>query len=511
MAGLFQKLFGLRDKAPQLTGKRSFNAGQLGRTTSNWSTNLESSNRELRYTIRNLRTRSRYLANNNEYARKYIDLCVQNIVGADGVGMDCEGLNGQGKPDEGNNEIIEAAFEEWGQRGICTMDGLLSWRGLQQLVVESVARDGEILLRPIVGKSAGNKFGFAIQVLEIDHLDEMYTRDADATGSVVMGVEVNTYGRVIAYHILQNHPGDYGFQGLGNRERVPASDLLHIFVPHRPHQRRGYPWLAASMQALYHVGEYTESEAVAARIAAAKMGFYKPTEAASGMDFDDKDGEGMPIQEVEPGMFEKLPFGWDFQAVDWQHPSGQFDAFVKGQLRGAASGGGVPYHSLTGDLSGANYSSLREGRLEATDQWSLRQRWFIDWVCQPIFERWLEMAVTTGTVKIPTRKIPDYARPCWRPRGWKWVDPMKEAEAAKLRLALGLTTRTAILAEQGEEFEDVIEQIAEENAAMRALGLNPDVPIGGAGTAGGQNDGAQGNQDGKAVPNGDGESGKPEG
>lgn len=510
MAGLFHKLLGL-DRKSATQQKRSFNAGQIGRTTSNWSTQLESSNRELRYTLRNLRTRSRYLANNNEYARKYLDLCVQNIVGADGIGMDSEGLNAAGKTDEANNEAIEKAWNEWGRRGICTMDGMLSWCDLQRLVAESVARDGEILLRPVVGRDAGNKFGFAIQVLEIDHLDELYTRDADATGSVVMGVEVNKWGRVEAYHILQNHPGDYGYQGLGQRERVPAGDLLHIYVPHRPHQRRGYPWLAASMQSLYHVGEYVESEAVAARIAAGKMGFYKPTEAASGMDFDDQQ-DGQPIQEVEPGIFEKLPFGWEFQAVDWQHPSGQFDAFVKGQLRGAASGGGVPYHSLTGDLSGANYSSLREGRLEATDQWSLRQRWFIDWVCQPIFERWLEMAVTTGAVQLPARKIPDFSRPCWRPRGWKWVDPLKESEASRMRLALGLTTRTAILAEQGEEFEDVIEQLAEENKAMRELGLNPDVPLAGAGTAGGQaNDGTQGSENGKAVSDGGNQGGQPEG
>jgi capsid protein len=60
--------------------------------------------------------------------------------------MEPRGRNLAGVLDEQNNEVIEDAWEEWGRKGVCTIDGQLSWRDAQHLIVECVARDGEFLL-----------------------------------------------------------------------------------------------------------------------------------------------------------------------------------------------------------------------------------------------------------------------------------------------------------------------------------------------------------------------------
>jgi len=67
-------------------------------------------------------------------------------------------------------------------------------------------------------------------------------------------------------------------------------------------------------------------------------------------------------------------------------------------LRGIASGMGVSYNSLAGDLEGANYSSLRQGALEDRDYWKTLQQWFIDHFMYPIYEAWLECAILSGAL-----------------------------------------------------------------------------------------------------------------
>ena len=71
----------------------------------------------------------------------------------------------------------------------------------------------------------------------------------------------------------------------------------------------------------------------------------------------------------------------------------------------------------------------------------------------------------------------------WAGRRWSWVDPLKEVEAHRVALALGLTTRAEILAAQGRDFADTLEQLKAENETMRAMGLDPAVILPGAGNA----------------------------
>ena len=57
-------------------------------------------------------------------------------------------------------------------------------------------------------------------------------------------------------------------------------------------------------------------------------------------------------------------------------------------------------------------------------------------------------------------------------RGWDWVDPQKEVLAHKEAIALGLTTRSRVIAERtGEDIEDVLDDLALENAMMIERGL----------------------------------------
>lgn len=57
----------------------------------------------------------------------------------------------------------------------------------------------------------------------------------------------------------------------------------------------------------------------------------------------------------------------------------------------------------------------------------------------------------------------------WVPRGWPWTEPQREVQANETDLRLGLTSRQRILAEQGSNFADVLEELAQEReTATRA-------------------------------------------
>ena len=163
-------------------------------------------------------------------------------------------------------------------------------------------------------------------------------------GNVIrMGIELDRSGRAVAYWISTRHPGDLRFSAyaVGERERVPAEDIIHDFVQDRPEQIRGVPWMHAAMIRLNHLGAFDEAAIIAARIGAAKMGFWTSKDGDASALADDRDASGNLITEAEPGTFQMAPEGYEFSAFDPKYPEANHDAFTKACLRGIASGFGV--------------------------------------------------------------------------------------------------------------------------------------------------------------------------
>lgn len=443
--------------------KRRFEAANISRLFADWPTWSEGPNTEVRMSLVVLRARARNLANNNDYARRFLHLLTQNVIGDSGIRMIPDARDGD-KVDEDANKKIGTAWKEWCKRGNCTMDGRLSFVDLQRMLLISIARDGEGLARHVRGVNAPNDFGYALQLLEPDFLDERYDVTAATGGKVWMGVELNAWQRPVAYWILTQHPAENFISGAGvRRRRVMARDVLHAYIMERATQVRGLPWMHTAMRGMQQLGGYTEAELVAARTAASKMGFYQSPEGdAPPVDDQDDDGEGGFIQEAEPGVFGVLPPGYEFQQFDPQHPTSAFDAFIKATLRGVASGLDVSYNALANDLEGVNYSSLRQGALDDRDGWRCVQKWYADAVCQPIYEEWLTMGITTGAIDLPMRKIANYLAPRWKARGWQWVDPLKEVNANIAAINNGLMSREDVFAAAGRDLEDTFDQLKKE-------------------------------------------------
>ena len=133
------------------TKRRSYAGINTSRLFADFNTMTRSSDSELKPALRVLRNRCRELARNDEYVRRYLGLLKTNVVGPYGVNVQAKARNADGSLDGPGNKIVENAWKAWGQRGNCTVDGRLSWVDAQRLFIETLARDGEVIVRFVNG------------------------------------------------------------------------------------------------------------------------------------------------------------------------------------------------------------------------------------------------------------------------------------------------------------------------------------------------------------------------
>ena len=461
-----------------LTEKRQFSAGVIDRLTASFTGSQVPINEEIKHGLRTMRARARDLVQNNDYARRFIYMVKSNVIGVNGIKLQAQTMRDANTPDTLDNKLIESAWKNWGRPFNCSNDHKLSWRDIENLSIASVARDGEVLIHIL--DTPGQGYGIRLRVLPAEYLDENHNGELPNGNQVVMGIEYDVSGVVVAYHIRQNNVKAW-VNVYPEREylRIDAADMIHLHIVDFPEQARGIPWLHTSIRRLNMIGKYEEAELVAAAIGASKMGFYtsgdgdqlNPDDIADGQEAND----GTLTMQMEAGLIEQLPEGTSFQGFDPTHPTTAFDGFMRAVLRGASAGLNVAYSGISNDLENVNFSSIRQGVLEERDQWRVIQTWLVEHLHQRIYERWLPSAILHGKLPIPPKKIySKYMDIRWQPRGWPWVDPKKDSEANRNNIGMGVETRQSILAQQGRDFDETLEQLAYEKSRAEQLGVNID-------------------------------------
>jgi lambda family phage portal protein len=182
---------------------------------------------------------------------------------------------------------------------------------------------------------------------------------------------------------------------------------------------------------------------------------------------------GITTRKMSSGGVVPLPPGTRINTVAPGRPNPSFEAFMLATLRHIAAGMNMPYELLLKDFSKTSYSSARASMLEAWRYFNGRRRWLTDTWLRPVYELWLEEAIGNGHVQAPdyyqNRYAYQRARFIFGGRGW--VDPVKEATAAQIRIDCGLSTLEKECAEQGEDYEEILDQQAIEAAMRQERGL----------------------------------------
>lgn len=408
--------------------------------------------------LRNQRTlvaRSREQAQNNDYARAFLRMVRQNVVGPHGPLLQAAVKMASGKLDNPANEALEEAWSTWGEAENCDVTGKRSWRAIVRSVVNDTAKDGEFFVRMIYGRDAG-PWGFALQTIDPQRCPVDMTEPARGDGSFVMhGIRFNRYGRPLAYAFRATSEGEADFfYGGNNYQWIPAEEIIHGFIEDMQGQKRGLPWMATSLFRMRHMNGMEDAAVVNARVGAAKMGFIQWKD---GYGPELEDGEEVPEIDAEAGVFETLPEGAEVVKWDPQYPNGEFAPFTKHMLRGMAAGMGVPYNELAADLEGVNFSSIRQGTLDSREHWKELQEWLVEVFVSRVYRAWLSVALLSGRIvtsagrPLPPARIDRYQKVTWQSRRWDWIDPRADTQSAIDRKNNMLTSPSTIIREQGKD------------------------------------------------------------
>lgn len=415
-----------------------------------------------------LRNRSRYEFYNGGYARGIVKTWRADALGYEGPALKVRSIKlGAGRDEDGAypedeefNDALEWGWYDWCE--VCDLAGQQEFADLFGARVEELWTAGEFFIQLCYDPAARSPVKLRLLVIEPDRVGTPYSMVG--APDVHDGIKTDANGKPLEYYVLKRHPGSLlAAAATGEYETIPARDMIHVYVKERAGQVRGYPWLGPTLEVWAQLRDYVGDTMLAARVAAMFSGFIftdHPT-----LELDDLAGE-LPIFDMEPGTLTTLPAGWKFAQSTPSHPATTFREFKREQLAEAGRPEGVPYLKIAADAAGHNYSSARFDDQGYWSQQGSKQGW-LSRVC---LKRLLRRVADELRLAAMLREV---AR--WWP-AWVWpaprhVDPGKEADGARGRLAIITSTHDRECMANGLDPDEVLASAARTRRRCLKLGL----------------------------------------
>jgi len=413
-----------------------------------------------------LRSRSRDATRNDPVAAGAHDTLKNNIVGS--------GLKPQSRipyklfniSEERASMLelqAEAAFERF--KPFAAADNRLTFDELQFLALGKIIEDGETIVIPTWASESWRPYGRCLEIHESGRLGQP-SAVSSPNKNVKNGIRFGDRGQPLGYFIRQaGSPTE--FKEIAARDKNGRPRILHIFPTKRPGQQRGIPFFAPVLTYFKDMSDYLEAELVAARVAAC-LAVFITKEDQFGPTGLESSTAGDTVHELAPGLISRLGMGESISVVDPKRPGDSFGDFITSLLRLIGTALGLPYELLVKDFSKTNYSSARASLLEGRRMFKNYRSWFAAKFCQPVWEMVIEEAYLRGEFDAPDfyEHQFEYTRATWIGGGWGWVDPVKEVEASRKAIDYGLSTLAQEVAAQGGDWEETLDQLAREQAAV---------------------------------------------
>lgn len=465
-------------------------ASYRARELASWLPGLGSADSDLLGELHTLVSRSRDLTRNHGIAAGAMQTLVDNIIGTGLRLVAAPDYRVLGRTKEWADEWatqVESHWRGWAEHTWCDAAQSLNFNGLTSQIFRSTLINGEALALPLWLPATDKPFATTLQLIEPDRLcnpqgqpDSRYLRG---------GIEIDRYGAPQAYWLRTIHPGDALLGLAANSEewqRIPVKTafgrlrLIHVHDKERTGQTRGKPILTSIMPMFKMLDHYERSELKAAVVNAMIAAFIEtPLDGESiGELFGGSTKEYLDARnewqvKLEGGSIIPVFPGDKVAPFTPSRPNSAYGQFVENVLRHIGAGLNMPFELLMKDFSKTNYSSARAALLEAWRYFNSRRLWIATTWAKPVYELWLEEAISQGLVEAPDfyANKAAWVRSKWIGPGRGWVDPVKEAQAAQIRMEAGLSTLEEECAAQGLDWEEVLAQRAREKARLDELGL----------------------------------------
>jgi len=433
-----------------------------------------------------LRAWARDLVRNNAYAWGVVDTIVSSVVGC-GIKAQSQFETPAGDDVEAINDQRDKIWSEWAE--VCDVNGQYTLDEIQSICQREIVEAGEVLVRII--RTPGNVYRgiyrpvpLALELIEADRLagdKDNYAARLTPHGEnrIIRGVEVDEMGRPVAYWIYPDHPlQPYSFTR--TPERVPASEVMHLFRRERVGQTRGVTWFAPVVAPVRDLGTYLDNELQASAVASCFTVAIK-TETPIGNLIEpdgvgDTDAAGNSFTHVEPGMVMNLRPGEDVVGLNTGRPNSAAEPWIALILRQIAVGTGLSYETVARDYSQTSYSSSRTSQLEDRRRFRCWQKYLIRHLLQPVWDSFCDAASISGVSGFPQpdELLSDRRKAApveWQTPEWEWVDPQSEQAAAKDAIESFMSDYQTELGARGRSWRAVFYQRAKEQALRKRLGL----------------------------------------
>lgn len=463
-------------------GDTAWNAASRGREMRDFMPSAGSADADSLGERDDIMHRARDLERNEAQALSGISVTAESVVG---TGLTCIPqpdhvlLNRTPQWAEDWSRVVRAKYNSYCRSTDVDATGQETMGPLTAQVLKSFLLNGDVVSLPLFKPDEGvTQWGTTHLVIECDRLSNpdggMDTEDLRG------GVHIDPKtGKALGYWIASAHPGEVGMMGWTRTwEYIPAYTpwgrrrVIHIFDRRRFGQNRGVSFLANIIPEFHTLSRMKQAElqsALANSLISLIVKSNLPFEQVRDM-FDSPEeylsfrARNQP--KLGSGATLVLAPGDEVEGFAPNRSATNFDAFMKSCLRQIFAGMNLPYELGGRDFAGMNYSNARMMLMEAWRAFDTRRYWLADRWCQPCYELWFEEAVAAG--EIPDCSTDDlldtpgawqaWTRAEWVGPGRGWVDPQKEAEAARIRLASGLSTLQMEAAEQGWDWRDLAEQ-----------------------------------------------------
>lgn len=443
---------------------------------------LNASNRsadgEILGDLATLRNRSRAANRDDALASGINRTFVRGVVGT--------GLRPQSKAEP--KAKADACEKVWYSRAdrLALADGKLPHGSHQQLVYGKRREDGDVFLTAAVDGST-----LWIETVEGDRVcTPCDAVPADPAGRIVEGVEKDAFGRVVAYWILRQHPGEVVTQAtkLGPKAegwvspwpsssfvRVPEARVCHDRSRvTRPGQTRGVPDCHAILQDLRDLDLLMLASLKRAQIAACLAVFLTSSADASDLIELTAEDYGYSLdQKLEPGMVFRLFPG---ESIETAQPSAtlpDIETLVLILARRIGAAVGLSPQAVLRWWDGVNYSGARTIKIDDRTTYRAERASFAEtsltWEWRTVLEH--ELMLGNPDLLAADVTLEDVQGVEWIGDEEQWVDPLAEADAIETMLRLGLTTLKIEAERLGRNWEELLAQKAAEKKLIESLGL----------------------------------------
>lgn len=400
---------------------------------------------------------------NNKYARAGVRSMVAHMIG--------DGIAPQFVHED--PAIRQMAQDEWDRWADSKVDGHDDFYGFQRTSARGCIVAGESLT---LWKNDADGPDGLIEGLESDYLDQSKSGDLGNGRQIIQGVQFNANNLREGYWLFDRHPGSASLTTMQTSQSalIRAGHVDHLYDRERFGQVRGTSWLAATINTLFDIDDIEDAARMQQKIQACLGLILTPGEgsaasplAGAGVTTDQAVAAATGILEetVRPGMIFRAQMGDQVNTINPSQTGGAAD-LIRQQLA-AVSASMVPYHVMTGDVSQANYSSLRAAFLAFwTTLDDVQQHVFIPHMVKPAVQRRMRrLFLETGDRRFLSIGC-NFALPVRR-----FVDPVKDLMAEIMEIRAGLKLLATSLAERGINADVHLQEIKRLNDTIDLLGL----------------------------------------